>query len=266
MFSAATILLYAVSWVLILRFVQTRNQNLLPKSLMVLAVGVTCHGIATYQTIFVDDAYQLGIAKILSLFFFVINTIVLFSALKKPLHNLFLFILPLAQVAIVTGELFQGITKQTNELTPELLGHILLSVLAYSLLTIASVQALLLAYQTKLLRQKHPGGVIGLLPPLQTMEKLLFELIWAGEILLTFSIITGILFINDIFVQQLSHKTVFSILSWLIYAILLAGHYRAGWRGPSAIRWTLVGFAALMLAYFGSKLVLEVILGAPSIS
>ncbi len=264
MLSVATIFFYSVSWILILRFVQTRSTSLRPKSLIILAIGVVFHGIVTYQAIVTQEAYQLGITKVLSLFFWVINIIVLISALRKPLHSLFLFLLPLSIISVITETLFHETTKQASHITPELLAHILLSVLAYSLLAIASLQALFLAYQTKLLRQKHPGGVIGLLPPLQTMEKLLFELIWAGEILLTFSILTGAIFIDNIFAQHLSHKTVFSILSWIIYAVLLAGHYRAGWRGPAAIRWTLVGFTALMLAYFGSKLVLEVILGAPS--
>lgn len=101
---------------------------------------------------------------------------------------------------------------------------------------------------------------MGLLPPLQTMEALLFELVWAGMLFLTLSIITGFIFIDDFFAQKLSHKTVFSLLSWGIYATLLTGRHFIGWRGNTAIRWVLGGFTALMLAYFGSKLVLEVIL------
>ena len=101
---------------------------------------------------------------------------------------------------------------------------------------------------------------MGIMPPLQTMEALLFDIVWAGFLFLTLSIITGAIFIEDMLAQKLSHKTVFSILSWLIYAVLLTGHQIQGWRGASAVRWVLGGFAALMLAYFGSKLVIEVIL------
>ena len=103
-------------------------------------------------------------------------------------------------------------------------------------------------------------GVTRLLPPLQTMETLLFEMLWVGQVLLTLSIVTGFLFFEDLFGQRLVHKTVFSLLAWLVYAILLWGRHRNGWRGSQAVRWTLGGFAALMLAYFGTKLVLEFIL------
>jgi len=98
------------------------------------------------------------------------------------------------------------------------------------------------------------------MPPLQTMETLLFEMIWAGQILLTLSLITGFTFIHNMTAQHLSHKVIFSVMAWIIYAVLLWGRHTLGWRGAAAIRFTLGGFAALMLAYFGSKLVLEVIL------
>ena len=92
------------------------------------------------------------------------------------------------------------------------------------------------------------------------MEALLFEFVLVGEILLTLSIITGFIFLENIFAQHLAQKTFFSMLAWLVYAFLLIGKYKLGWRGNTAIRWTLAGFLFLMLAYFGSKLVLEMIL------
>jgi ABC-type uncharacterized transport system permease subunit len=92
------------------------------------------------------------------------------------------------------------------------------------------------------------------------MEALLFELLWCGEILLTIAIITGFIFLDDLFAQHLVHKTVFTLLAWCIYAILLWGRHAKGWRGNTALRWTLGGFCLLMLAYFGSKFVLEVLL------
>ncbi len=99
------------------------------------------------------------------------------------------------------------------------------------------------------------------MPPLQTMESLLFEIIWVGILLLSGVIITGFLFTDDFFGQSLSHKTVLSISSWVVFGILLWGRHFAGWRGATAIRWTVVGFIFLILAYFGSKFVLELILG-----
>jgi ABC-type uncharacterized transport system permease subunit len=138
--------------------------------------------------------------------------------------------------------------------------HILISLIAYSMLTIAAVQAVVLAVQDRQLHNHRPGGMMRALPPLQWMEHLLFQLIAVGFVLLTLALGTGFVFLQDIFAQHLVHKTVLSIAAWLVFAVLLWGRARFGWRGRTAIRWTLGGFFALMLAYFGSKLVLELVL------
>jgi len=124
----------------------------------------------------------------------------------------------------------------------------------------AMVQSLAFAYQDFKIRHKRPMGLTKLMPPLQTMEALLFELLWTGQTLLTLAIISGVIFIEDIMAQHLAHKTVFSILAWITYSALLWGRYKLGWRGNIAIRWTLAGSAFLFLAYLGSQLVLELIL------
>jgi ABC-type uncharacterized transport system permease subunit len=135
-----------------------------------------------------------------------------------------------------------------------------MSVLAYSLLSIAAVQAVALAIQDHHLRTKRPGGFIRALPPLQTMETLLFQMISAGLVVLTLSLITGMIYLEDMFAQHLVHKTILSLLAWLVFATLLWGRWRFGWRGATAIRWTLSGFFVLLLAYIGSKWVLEILL------
>ncbi|WP_045861527.1 cytochrome C assembly family protein [Teredinibacter purpureus] len=261
MFSAITITLYLAAWAFLLH-ATLRRETLKERRLLVfIALGVLAHFVTAFISMRTESAYQFGFVKVPSLFFAVINVVVLLSSMRKPLHNLFLFILPLSITAILISGVEQAVMKTSEQLSLEVISHILLSILAYSLLTIASLQALLLAYQNYQLKHKHLRGVMGLLPPLQTMETLLFELVWAGEILLTLSIITGFLFTHSFSEQHLSHKAVFSMISWLIYAMLLWGKQTLGWRGAAAIRWTLGGFAALMLAYFGSKLVLEIILG-----
>jgi ABC-type uncharacterized transport system permease subunit len=110
------------------------------------------------------------------------------------------------------------------------------------------------------LHRRHPGGFIRSLPPLQTMESLLFEMIGAGFLLLTVALISGFAFLEDMFEQRLVHKTVLSIIAWFVFGTLLWGRFRFGWRGQTAITWTLSGFVILMLAYFGSKAVIELIL------
>jgi ABC-type uncharacterized transport system permease subunit len=138
--------------------------------------------------------------------------------------------------------------------------HILTSIIAFSLLNIAALQAILLAIQEQQLRSHPPRRLVLSLPPLQTMEALLFQMLAAGLIFLTISLVSGYLFIENLFAQHLVHKTVLSILAWIIFSGLLLGRSRYGWRGQTAIQWTLIGFVLLLLAYFGSKLVLELIL------
>lgn len=263
MASILTITLYAAAWLYMLNTLLRKKQNVTTTHLLgVIACGVLAHAAAVYIALLQPQNLALDFFNVSLLFFFVINVLVLLSSLRKPLHNLFIFLLPLSILALIVEQMLDTPAAYDIQLNAGMLGHILLSILAYSLLMIASFQALLLGYQNKQLKEKHFQVVRGLMPPLQTMESLLFDIVWAGFIFLTLSILTGVIYIDDIFAQQLSHKTVFSVLSWLIYAVLLAGHQVQGWRGAAAVRWVLGGFVALMLAYFGSKLVIEVILAA----
>jgi ABC-type uncharacterized transport system permease subunit len=140
--------------------------------------------------------------------------------------------------------------------------HLLISMLAYSFFTIASLHVLLMALLEKRLHVGQLRSGITALPPLLTMERILFQLIGVGFLLLTLSLGSGVLFSEVVFGRPLdvSHKTVFGVLSWAIFGALLWGRHRYGWRGRVAMRWTLSGFLMLVLAYFGSRLVMEVIL------
>jgi ABC-type uncharacterized transport system permease subunit len=170
-------------------------------------------------------------------------------------------ILPIAAVGLTLDLLFHTHHVMVERRALGLDLHIIFSILAYSLLAIAAAQAVLLAIQESHLRRKRPGGFMRALPPLETMETLLFQMIGLGFVMLTLALIKGFVFLQDIFAQHLVHKTVLSIAAWVVFATLLWGRWRFGWRGRTAIRWTLVGFVALALAYFGSKLVLELLLG-----
>jgi ABC-type uncharacterized transport system permease subunit len=138
--------------------------------------------------------------------------------------------------------------------------HILTSMVAFSLLMIAALQSVLLAIQNNQLKRHPPTRFILLLPSLQTMETLLFQMITTGVLVLTVSLGTGFLFLHDLFAQHLAHKTVLSLLAWIIFCAILAGRQRYGWRGRVAVNWILAGFLLLLLGYFGSKFVLEQIL------
>jgi ABC-type uncharacterized transport system permease subunit len=139
--------------------------------------------------------------------------------------------------------------------------HALLALLAYAALALAAVLALMLWAQERMLRQRrldHP--LLRLLPPLTELEELLFRTIGAGFLLLTLALVTGVVFVEDLFAQHLAHKTILSALSWLVFGALLFGRLRFGWRGRRAVQLTLSAMALLVLAFFGSKFVLEVLL------
>lgn len=259
--SVIAIVVYAIAWAYLLKLLLRKNTAQHdPIFLGLVFAAMLPHAVSVYSQFTPATSLEFGILQVATLFFLVMNLLVLVSCLHKPLRNLFVFLLPFSVLALLLNMLFETTSDSPTPLEPGIISHILLSMLAYSLLTIASLQALLLAYQNQRLKSKHFHGVMGIMPPLQTMESLLFDIVWAGFLFLTLSIITGVVYIDDILAQQLSHKTVFSMLSWLIYAVLLAGHQIKGWRGAAAVRWVLGGFVALMLAYFGSKFVIEVLL------
>jgi ABC-type uncharacterized transport system permease subunit len=135
--------------------------------------------------------------------------------------------------------------------------HVVLSVVGAGLLTLAAVQAITLALQDALLHGKSGSPLVQVLPPLQTMERALFVLITLGFFLLSLSLLSGLLFVEDLMAQHLAQKTVLSVVAWMLFGALLWGRWRWGWRGRTAVRWTLAGYGALILAYFGTKLFLQ---------
>ncbi|ODS22787.1 phosphohydrolase [Candidatus Endobugula sertula] len=225
-----------------------------------LSCATVLHGIGIYYQVVTPIGVDLTIVKAISLVIFSINSIVLISSLRKPLHSLFILLLPLSVIGVTLATFFHQHSSLIAPLNFGIGAHVILSIIAYSILAITSLQALLLYWQHNRLKKRQLTEIIKHLPPLQTMETLMFELLLVGVILLSGSVLLGALYIDDMFAQHLAHKTILSIIAWTIFSLLLWGRYQWGWRGNKAIHWTLSGYCILMLAYFGSKLVLEVIL------
>ncbi len=195
-----------------------------------------------------------------SLIAMIVALLLLIAALNKPVEKLGIAIFPIAAVMLALELNLDDKTQLLSSYSWAMSAHILTSIIAFSLLNIAALQAILLAIQDQQLKSHPPKRLIQSLPPLQTMESLLFQMLGAGLVFLTISLVSGFLFIENLFAQHLVHKTVLSILAWIIFTSLLIGRSRYGWRGKTAIQWTLIGFISLLLAYFGSKMVLELIL------
>ena len=223
--------------------------------------AVIIHGSILYPAIITPTGLNIGIFYAASLVTMTTALLLLLAMLAEPVDNLGIPVFPAAALCIGLTLLFPQPHIISSITTWQLDLHILASLLAYSILGLAVLQALLLAIQDQHLRNRNPGGFIRALPPLQTMESLLFQMIAAGFALLTLALISGTLFLEDMFAQHLAHKTILSFIAWVVFAILLWGRWRFGWRGRVAIRWTIGGFLFLMISYFGSKFVLELIIG-----
>ena len=218
------------------------------------------NGVTVYMDLYGAAGINLGIYPMLSLMAVSIAAIVLGSNYRRPLANLFIAIFPLAAISLVLELFVQGPIRPRPDISPGILLHVALSVIAYSLLTIAALQAALLSFGDYELKHRNLRA-LKQLPPLQTMEALLFEILWAGLVFLSLSIASGFFFLENIDGPGLIHHTIITLAAWLVFAVLLWGRLRLGWRGPVASRWTLVGFVLLAVGYFGSKLALEIILG-----
>lgn len=258
---AALLYLLAGSW-LALRLARASGDAIQPKggSLALGWSAVALHAVILSQTVFQPIGLNLGFFNALSFTGWLIGAVLLAAAMVRPVESLGIVVLPFGALTLVLGLLFpsERIVADLDRWPLEL--HILIAVLAYSLLALAAVQAVLLAIQDRRLRHRHPGGFLRGIPPLTAMETLLFQMIGAGFALLSVALASGFFFLEDLFAQHLAHKAVLSFVAWCVFGVLLWGRWRFGWRGRTAIRWTLSGFAFLVLAYFGSKLVLELIL------
>jgi len=225
-------------------------------------LGAILHGISLWMVVVRPTGLDLSLFNIVSLVGWVVTSVILLSALRQRVLNLAIPLLPVGALAalsvLFSGE---GLPRLMDQPSPVLVSHVFLSIASYSLLSIAAVLAIVLNFQERRLRGRHPGGVLRILPPLEITERLLFQLIALGFAGLTLALFSGLFFVDNLFAQHLVHKTVLSLAAWVLFGILLWGRLQFGWRGRVAIRWTLAAFALLALAYFGSRIVLEVFLG-----
>lgn len=223
-------------------------------------VAISAHALTTYCLINTPNGIDLGFLNMASLIFVLVTMVGFLISLKKPIASLLVMLFPMAIFSLLLVLFLPEGKRPETTLSPGIVAHILLSVLAYGFMMIAACQALLLAIQNRQLHLKQTSGLVNVLPSMQSMEQMLFELLWAGFILLSLSILSGATYVENLFSQHLAHKTILTMLAWLVSATLLWGHHINGWRGATAVRLTLSAFFLLLLAYVGSSIVLQFIL------
>lgn len=204
-------------------------------------------------------ALDLHFFAALSLVAFVVSALTLMVNASRPVAALGVIVFPLT-AALIAVDSFLAPATLPQPMDWQIKLHVTVALLAFGVLSIAAALAILLAIQERALRHRQFGRWLRALPPLTLTETLLFRLISAGFVLLTLTLLTGVLFVDNLFGQHLAHKTVLSIVAWLVFGVLLYGRWRHGWRGARAVNLTLIGMAVLVLAFFGSKAVLELVL------
>ncbi|MDX9741196.1 MAG: cytochrome c biogenesis protein CcsA [Gammaproteobacteria bacterium] len=232
-----------------------------------LAIALLLHGTTVGLELFPagSEGMRFGFSVALSMMTWLAVALYWIESFYARMEGLQMLGLPLAAVCSLLPWFLPGqhIVANTGSLVFRL--HFLMAMLAYSLFTLSALHAILMAATEQRLHRGRLTPLFAGLPPLLTMEALLFRLINIAFVLLTLTLVSGVLFSEQIFGKALplNHKTVFALLSWLMFGALLIGRHRYGWRGRTALRWTLAGFAVLLLAYVGSRFVLEVVLGRP---
>ena len=254
----AALLYLSAVWRQVLNLEQGEQRQRRQIALMGVAALLT-HGLAAYLPAQAGES-SLGFYRVASLMFLSMGVISLIALLVRPLHTLLIVLFPLAALSILVATFAPDTSRPMNDLPAGILSHVSASIISFAVLALAVLQGLLVTLQSRQLRQHRSQGVIRKLPPLEAASSLFFELSAAGFLILTITIGTGMVFVEDLFGQHLVHKTVLTMLAWCLYAILLLQYFRRGWRVQSAITVNLIAFGLMVLGFFGSKLVLELLL------
>ena len=251
-----TIILYSVAFVY--QKSQSRRNLVSDSSKLkyLTTVALIMHGGTTIALVTDPDGLDLSLINVCVLITFVTNALVLTKQLNTILNTLYILLFPISGTILLVAAITSG-SKPTMPVSPALQVHVVTSILAYSLITISSLQALLIQLQIRQLKYKSQNEVVRSLPSLEVMEKVLFRIILLSEIFLSISLITGFFFYEDLQAQKLLHKVFFSSTAWFCFAILLLGRFLKGWRGKLAIRLTWISFTCLGLGFMGSKFVTE---------
>lgn len=226
----------------------------------VAAIAVILHAAALSQAIFTTDGQNFSLTNVISL----VNWIIAFTFTVMMFRLKVIVVVPVVYACSVLSVALLWLLPPKFiihfELYPEVLAHVVLSLMAYSALMIAALYAIQLAMIQNKLKKKQlmlsPS-----IPPLMTVEKQLYHLVIIGVILLSLSLATGFIFLDDMFADGKGHKAILSIMAWFVYITMLWQQYSVGCKIRTAVIYTLSGATLLSLAYFGARIVKELILG-----
>lgn len=248
--------LYIFASMLIWRKIQKPETDIHANVIKAVMLAAIFHVYALNSSLYIDETIHFHLGNGISLVALLASSILLLTHLNKPTETLGIFIYPFAALSTLLP-----LAMQTPMQLPlELGSHVLISIAAYSIMGIATAQAILYSTQEKKFKAKKLSRLMLALPPLQVMESTLIQLLKIGFVFLTFALISGVFFVENLFEQQLIHKTFFAILAWFVYGAFLFGHAKYGWRGQRAAKYTIWAYFLLILSYIGTSLILQFII------
>jgi len=266
LFAIISIALYGIATALLITYLRSMNSvngdtndRKVTLSFVVAFVGAACHIVYALKFSFVDQALNVSLSSMMALMSGLVMVIFLLGGLVMPIRRLGILMFPLTIASLVFVFFWDNQVSVLNNRSLMFSTHIVISLLAYCLLAIASIQALLYIYQERQIKHRANPAMLMALPPLQTMESLLFRLVGVGFFVLSLTLISGAIFSQEIFGHAFvfKHHTILAFLGWLVFAILLLKRVKQGLRGSQAVIWTISGFLLIQLGYFGTKIVSE---------
>lgn len=225
-------------------------------------IAVVSHAWSLWHIMVSPLGVNIGLFPIASAITLCGALLVLISSFYRPLELISMMVFP-AAIVLLPPALFLHTGYIPHSFPHGIAAHIVLSILAYAVMTIATCQSILIMMQHRQLKQGDLRGLLRLLPPIQSMETMLFELLWTGAVLLTIAIVSGLFYVQNLIEQHLAHQTVLTLVAWLIFALLLGGRHFLGWRGITAGRLTIAGFVMLVIAFFGTQLIVDLLHNQP---
>ncbi len=259
-----SVILYSIATAIIARCIVSHQSEPnatfhVPKAFILGAIATLLHLGFAASYCFHNGNLNFSLSSMSVLISALLCLIYLLGGLALPIRRLGVMVFPLTVLCLVFSQLWNNEPVLQTHISMAASAHIVVSMLAYCLLTIATIQSLLYVYQERQIKNRTNPAMLMALPPIQTMEQLLFRLIWVGFALLTFTLVSGSVFSQQIFGVPFSfkHHTILASLSWLVFAILLFKRIQQGLRGSQATYWVIGGFVLIQLGYFGTKVVSE---------
>ncbi len=252
--SAISIIFYVSAIFFLWRSCHKPETNASTIANVLIIVGWIFQGAAMHTLIELENGQNLSITNLSGTVSWLMILLLVITNLRSQVNLMIMFMLAVAAISQLLANWYPSSMLLMKSGQAAAVAHVLSSLLAYSFLALAALQASMVWWLDRKLRS-HIGAPNPILPPLLAMEKLLFRLILLGFVVLSISIGIALIYLYEIIWLQSTHKIILSVAAWMMFSLLLLGHWRMGWRGQQAAKWTLIGFAMLALGSFGTWLI-----------